>query len=167
MATFLDVTALESFSVIFVFLFVWLVIYAVLLYTRVLGQNQVFNALVGLLFGFFVVISDLATLIVKQIAPVIAVVLVLIALVSVAARTVGPDSMMMNSQSMKSLVIVILVIVLIVGSLSIVRENIEVPETGEDFSKTSTIIFHPNFLGLILIFLVSVFTIGLLAAKQI
>ena len=166
MATFLDVTALQSFSVVFVFLFVWLFVYAILLYTKVLGQNQIINILVGLLASFFVIISDIATKVVKQIAPVFAVVLVLVAIVTIASRMFGGTSTALEVPAMKYIVLVILVVALVVGVLAVVRENITVPERGEDFAKTSTIIFHPNFLGMILIFLIAVFTIGLLAAKQ-
>jgi hypothetical protein len=165
MATFLDVTTLANFSVIFVFLFVWLVVYAILLYTRVLGQNQFINILIGLVIAFFVIISEIATLVVKQIAPVFAVVLVFIAIVSIASGMFG-NVQVESLGSMKWIVLVILIITLIVGSASVVRENIEVPERGEDFGKISTVIFHPNFLGMILILLVAVFTIGLLASKQ-
>ena len=56
MATFLDVTALQSFSVIFVFVFVWLIVYAILIYTKALGANQFINILIGLLIAFFVII---------------------------------------------------------------------------------------------------------------
>ncbi|MBW2976865.1 hypothetical protein KY347_05455 [Candidatus Woesearchaeota archaeon] len=165
MATFLDMTALENFSVIFVFLFVWLVVYAILLYTKALGQNQVINVLIGLLVAFFVIISDLATLVVKQIAPVFAVVLVLIAIVSVSFGMFGNVDVG-SIPAMKGIVFAILVIALIVGSLAVVRENIEVPERGEDFGKMSTVIFHPTFLGVILILAIAVFTVGLLASKQ-
>jgi hypothetical protein len=166
MATFLDVTTLESFSLIFVFIFVWLVVYAVLLYTKVLGQNHVINILIGLLVAFFVIISEIATLIVKQIAPIFAVVLVFAAIITVSGRMFGTTSTIMGSPQMKYIVLVVLVIALVVGSMAIVRQNVDVPERGEDFGKTSTIIFHPNFLGLVLIFLIAVFTIGLLAVKQ-
>jgi len=166
MATFLDVTALENFSVIFVFLFVWLIVYAVLLYTRALGQNQFINVIIGLLFAFFVVISELATLIVKETAPVFAVVLVFVAIISIASGMFGTHLNVESLKGLKWIVIVIFVITAIVGTMSIVRENIDVPERGEDFSKVSTVLFHPNMLGLILLFLVAVFTVGLLAAKQ-
>ena len=166
MATFLDVTALQSFSVVFVFLFVWIVVYAILLYTKVLGQNQWINVLIGLLVAFFVIISELATKVVREIAPIFAVVLVLVAIVTIASRMVGGSSTALEMPAMKYIVLVILVVALVVGALAVVRENITVPERGEDFAKTSTIIFHPNFLGMLLIFLIAVFTIGLLAAKQ-
>ena len=165
MATFLDVTALENFSVVFVFIFVWLVVYAILLYTKVLGQNQLINVVVGLMIAFFVIISPLATLIVKQIAPVFAVVLVFAAIVSIASGMFGKADIE-SLPAMRGIVLVILVIALIVGSLAIVGQNIEVPERGEDFGKVSTVIFHPNFLGIILILAVAVFTVSLLAVKQ-
>ena len=166
MATFLDVTALQSFSVIFVFIFVWLVVYAILIYTKALGTNQLINILIGLLTAFFVIISPLATLVVRQVAPIFAVVLVLIAIISIASGMFG-DVQVESLNSLKWVVLVILIIALVVGTLSIIRENIDVPERGEDFGKISTVIFHPNFLGMILIFVIAIFTVGLLASKQI
>lgn len=165
MATFLDVTALESFSVIFVFLLIWVGGYAILLYTKVLGQNQFVSIIISLVVAFLAIMSPLATLIVKSILPFVAVVLLLIIIVSSVSGMFGKfdvDAL----PGMKFIVITILVIALIVGSLAIVRQNIEVPERGEDFGKISTVIFHPNFLGMVLILLIAVFTVGLLAAKQ-
>ena len=100
MATFLDVTALQSFSVVFVFLFVWIVVYAILLYTKVLGQNQWINVLIGLLVAFFVIISELATKVVREIAPIFAVVLVLVAIVTIASRIVGGSSTALEMPAM-------------------------------------------------------------------
>jgi len=164
MATFLDVTILENFSVIFVFLFVFLVIYAILLYTKALGQNQFINILLGLVVAFFVILSPLATLVIKQIAPVFAVLLVFVAIFSIASSMFGMS--LETLPALKWIVVVVVVVAFIVGTLSIVRENIDVPERGEDFSKVSTIIFHPNFLGIVLMFLISIFTIGLLSVRQ-
>jgi uncharacterized membrane protein YozB (DUF420 family) len=165
MATFLDITALENFSVIFVFLLVWIIVYAILLYTKVLGQNQFVSIITGLVFAILAIMSPLATLIVKSIIPFVAVVLILVIIVTSTSGMFGKvdvDSL----PGLKGVVIVILVIALIVGSLAIVRENIKVPERGEDFGKVSTVIFHPNFLGMVLLLLIAVFTVGLLAAKQ-
>src|SRR3989338_3405783 len=165
MATFLDVTALESFSIIFVFLLVWVGSYAILLYTKVLGQNQFVSIIISLVVAFLTIISPLATLIVKSILPFVAVVLILVIIVSSASGMFGKfdvDAI----PGLKGIVIVILVIALVVGSLAIVRQNIEVPERGEDFGKISTVIFHPNFLGMVLILAIAVFTVGLLASKQ-
>tara|TARA_Y100000310_G_scaffold281722_1_gene302405 strand:+ start:40311 stop:40808 length:498 start_codon:yes stop_codon:yes gene_type:complete len=164
MATFLDVTALENFSVIFVFLLAWLGGYAMTLYIKFI-QNQLLNILISLLFAIFVIMSPLATLIFKTIAPVAAVLMLLVVIVYAASSMFG-DAKLESLNSMKWVVLVVLVVALVVGTASIVRENIDVPERGEDFGKVSTVIFHPNFLGMILIFAVAVFTIALLALKQ-
>ena len=165
MATFLDVTVLENFSVIFVFLLAWIGGYAMLLYTKILGQNQFVNIILSLIFAVFVIISPLATLIFKFIAPVAAVVMLLVTVVYAASSMFGGPQLE-SVQGLKWIVLVILIVALVVGTLSIVRENIEVPERGEDFGKISTVIFHPNFLGMVLILLIAVFTVGLLAVKQ-
>ncbi len=167
MATFLDVTALENFSVIFVFIFVWLIVYAVLLYTRALGNNQFINIILGLLIAFFVIISETATLIVKEIAPFFAVALVFVAILSIGGGMLKTSSTIDSFSSLKWIVLVIFVIAIIVGAASVLRDKIDVPERGEDFGKVSTVIFHPNFLGMVLIFLIAIFTIGLLATKQV
>ena len=165
MATVLDVTALENFSISFVFLLAWIGGYAMLLYTKIMGQNQFINIILSLLFGIFVIISPLANLIFKTLAPIAAVVMLLIVMVSFASGMFGKVEME-SLQGLKWTVLVIIIIGVIVGTAVIVRENIDVPERGEDFSKISTVIFHPNFLGMVLILLIAVFTVGLLASKQ-
>ena len=166
MATFLDVTSLERFSVVFVFVFVIVAMYATLAYTRILGNNTIIIGLLSILIGIFVIISPLATLVVRTIAPVIAVIFVLVAIAAVALSMYGSHMDMDSFPALKYILFVVMIIAIIVGSLSVVRENINVPKTGEDFSKTSTVIFHPNFLGMLLIFLIAVFTVGLLATKH-
>jgi len=167
MATFLDVTTLESFSIIFVFLLAWLGGYAMLLYTKVLGnQNQLIYIILSLIFAIFVIISELATLIFQTLAPIVAVVMLLIVIVYAASGMFG-GAPLESMQGLKWTVLAILVVALVVGVGAIVRENIDVPERGEDFSKISTVVFHPNFLGMVMILLIAVFTIGLLAVKQI
>ena len=166
MATFLDVTSLERFSVIFVFVFVIVAMYALLLYTRLLGGNQIIIGLLSILIAIFVIISPLATLVVRTIAPVIAVLFVLVAIAAVALSIYGSHMDADSFPALKWILFVIVAVAIIVGTLTVVRENITVPETGADFSKTSTVIFHPNFLGMVLIFLIAVFTIGLLSAKH-
>ena len=145
MATFLDVTALQNFSIIFVFLLAWLGGYAMTLYVK-FTHNQFINLIISLLFAFFVVMSPLATLIFKTLAPIAAVVMFLVVIVFSASDmfgNVGLDSM----NNLKAVVFVILVVGLIAVTGSVIRENIDVPERGEDFGKLSTIVFHPNFLA--------------------
>jgi len=164
MATFLDVTTLENFSVIFVFLLAWLGGYAMTLYIKMI-HNQVINIILSLVFAIFVIISPLATLIFKTIAPIIAVVMFLVVIGLSASKMFG-NVEIESASGLKWIVFVILTIAVVVVTASIVSENIDIPERGEDFGKISTVIFHPNFLGMILLLGVAIFTIALLASKQ-
>ena len=163
MATFLDVTGLQHFTSIFVFLFVVVVVYATLLWTKLLGDNKVVIALAGLLLGIFVLISPLATGVVASTAPFLAVIFVLILLISIAAKMLGGD--FEGSHGLKAVLLVFIVIIVIAGVAIKIKEQVNVDQTETDFSKTSNLIFHPKFLGVVLILSIAVFTIALLASK--
>ncbi|MDP3765977.1 MAG: hypothetical protein Q8R04_05680 [Nanoarchaeota archaeon] len=165
MATFLDVTGLEHFSSIFVFLFVWLVVYAILLWTKILGGNKFVGALIGLLLAIFVLISPLATNIVASVAPFLAVVLLFIVLISVASNMLGAN--IEAFPAMKGLFLVFIILIIVITAGIKIREQVNVPsETQKDLSKTINLIFHPTFLGTILILAIAVFTIALLASRS-
>lgn len=165
MATFLDVTGLEHFSSIFVFLFVWIGGYAVLLWAKILGDNKFIHALISLLIGIFVLISPIATDIVASTAPFIAVTLVFIVLISVAAKMLGGD--IEAFPAMRGVFIIIIILILVITAGIKIRENVNVPsETQKDLSKTINLIFHPTFIGIVLILAIAVFTIALLAGRS-
>ncbi len=171
MATFLDVTALENFSNIFVFLFVFLGSYGVTAFTTPFGQNKFVNLLISFLVGIFVLFSDLATKIVLDIMPWLVVGFVFIMIINSATKVLGVSDAAFGG--MKAIILLIVVIAVIVGALAQVRENIDVPGDNEtstdfdrDFSQTITVIFHPNFLGMIFFLALSVFTVALLASRQ-
>jgi hypothetical protein len=165
MATFLDVTGLQHFSSIFVFLFVWLVVYAVLLWSKVLGENRFIHALLSLLFAIFVLMSPLATNVVADIAPFLAVVLVFVVLFSLAGKMFGGETEAFYP--IRLVFFIIIIIIVLVAIATQIRENVNVPsETQDDLSKTINLIFHPTFLGTVLIFAIAVFTIALLASRS-
>ena len=165
MATFLDVTGLQHFSSIFVFLFVWLVVYAVLVWSKVLGDNKFVQILIGLLLAIFVLISPIATSVVADIAPFIAVILLFIVLISVTTTMLGAN--VDAFPALKGILIVFIILAIVISAGLKVREQANVPSTTQtDLSKTVNLIFHPTFLGMVLIFAIAVFTIGLLASKS-
>ena len=165
MATFLDVTGLEHFSSIFVFLFVWLAVYATMLWTKLLGDNKFVHALIGLLLAIFVLISPIATSVVANVAPFLAVVFLFIVLINTASKMLGADIEAFPALKGVFLVFIVLIIVIAVGVK--IREQVDVPsETQKDLSKTINLIFHPTFLGTVLVFAIAVFTIALLASRS-
>ena len=165
MATFLDVTGLQHFSSIFVFLFVWLVVYAILLWTKILGVNKFVHALIGLLLAIFVLISPLATNIIADIAPFIAVIFLFIVLISVASTMLGAN--IEAFPALKGVFLIFIVLIIIIAAGVKIREQTDIPsETQKDLSKTMNLIFHPTFLGTILVLAIAVFTIALLASRS-
>src|SRR3989344_4620755 len=132
MATFLDVTGLQYFANVFVFIFVWLVVYAVLAYSRILGSKTIIHIIVGLVLALLVLISPVATGAIAFIAPWFAVLFVFIILVSVGLKSFGASSSeIANYAGLKWAFMIILIIVLVVGVLAYVRENASLPE-GEE-----------------------------------
>ncbi|MBI2652736.1 hypothetical protein HYX00_04695 [Candidatus Woesearchaeota archaeon] len=166
MATFLDVTGLKHFSSIFVFLFVWLVVFATLSWSKVLGENKFVITLVGLLLGVFTLLSPIATDVVASTAPYLAVVFVFIVLINVASKMLGGADVE-AFPALRGVFLILIIIIIIVAVGVKIREQVDVPsETQQDLSKTINLIFHPTFLGTVLILAIAVFTIALLASRS-
>lgn len=169
MATFLDVTGLQYFSNLFAFLFVWLVVYALLTYKGILGNNHLIHALVGLIIGLFALFSPTVTGAIIFIAPWFALLFVFVMLIMVASNMFGATDIS-SYPGFGSIVLTIIVIVLVVGVLAYARDQMSVPEEideSSDFSKITNVIFHPKFIGMVFILIIAVFTIGLLASKSV
>ena len=165
MATFLDVTGLQHFSSIFVFLFVWLAVYAVLLMTKAMGDNKLIQSLISMVLAVFVLISPLATSIVAGIAPFIAVLFLFVVLLSVATKMLGGS--IESFPALNGIFLVLIVIIVVIAAGVKIREQADVPsETQKDLSKTINLIFHPTFLGTVLVLAIAVFTVALLAGKS-
>lgn len=168
MATFLDVTGLQHFSNLFAFLFVWLIVYAVLSFTKVIGDNQLINALIGLLLGLFALFSPFITNAIIFIAPWFGLLFVFIMLIMVVAHMFGTGADMAINPGLRGIVLVIIIIIFVVGGLVYARDQISVPEEideDSDYSKITNVLFHPKFIGVVFILIIAVFTIGLLASK--
>lgn len=165
MATFSAITGLEHFTSIFVFLFVWIVVYAVLLLTKILGENKFVHALVGLLLAIFVLLSPLATDIVADIAPLAALAFLFMILVAAATKMLGGG--VEEFPALKGVFLVVFMLIILIVAGVKLRENIDVPSSAQtDLSKTVNLIFHPTFLGVVLVLAIAVFTIALLASRS-
>lgn len=166
MATFLDVTGLAHFTNIFVFLFVWVVVYAVLLWTKIAGDNKFISGIIGLLFGLFILVSPNAVKIIADVAPFLGAVFVITFMLNIASRMFGSD--VDAFPAVKGLIIIFIVFIIIIGAAITLKDR-QAQGEGEaksDPSKAISIIYNPTFLGVILIFSISVFTIALLAVRS-
>ncbi|MBU0629104.1 MAG: hypothetical protein KKC75_07990 [Nanoarchaeota archaeon] len=168
MATFLDITGLQNFSSFFVFIFVWLAVFAILTYSRVLGDNKGIQIIIGLIIGLFVLFSPIATGAIEYIAPWFAVVFIFVIFATMAIKSFGATGIE-SLGSLRIVTLVVIILVMVIGTLSYVRQQILVPgdnETSIDYSKTTTILFHPKIMGVLFIMIIAVFAIVLMAGRQ-
>ena len=169
MATFLDVTGLQYFSNLFAFLFVWLVVYALLAYSRALGNNHLIHILIGLIIGLFALFSPTVTGAIIVIAPWFALIFVFAMFISIAGNMFGATDIG-GAPAFRGIVLTLVLVILVVGVLIYAREQISVPEEineKSDFSKITNVLFHPKFIGMVFILIVAVFTVGLLSSKSV
>lgn len=165
MATFLDVTGLEYFTNVFVFLFVVIVVYATLLWSKILGSNNFINIMVGLLIGVFVLFSPLSISLIAATAPFLAVVFIFLLLINIAAKMLGGG--LETMPGFRGGLILIIAIILLIGVGVKIKSQYEAEvEQSNDLSKSFNLLFNQKFLGIILILAVAVFTVSLLSARD-
>jgi predicted membrane channel-forming protein YqfA (hemolysin III family) len=161
MATFLDVTGLEAFSKIFIFVLVLLAVYAVFAYSKAFGGTKWIAWLIALVVAIFVILSDLASGLIKNLAPWFAVLFIFVVFISVASKIFGAGAA--DFEEYKWVIVVIMVLVFFVGALFYIRNNVNVPndidedgnEIGDDnYVSTTNFIFHPKVMGIIFVLLV-------------
>lgn len=170
MATFLDASGLQHFSAVFVFVFVFIAAFAMFSYMKVFDEHKWVPWFAALLIAFFILISPLATKVVQNIAPWFAVLFVFVILIGVASKMVGDAEI----SFMKPLFLVLVIVLVFVGAGTTIRSNVTVPGDNEsssdftrDYSQTSTIVFHPKFMGMMLIFAIAIFTIAMLVTSKL
>lgn len=168
MATFLDVTGLQHFSNIFAFIFVWLLVFALLSYTKTLGGNNFINALIGLFLGLFTLISPNVSGAIIAVAPWAALVFVFGILMLIAGNMFGGVDLGATS-AFRTIFFTLIIIAFIVGILAYARDKMDVPDEineESDFSDLTNVFFHPKFIGVVFVLVIAVFTVGFLTTKS-
>jgi len=189
MAAAVDIGLLYKFDIIFPFLLVWVLVFAILGYTKALGNNKALHSMVALILAFMALGSGIALRTIQIMAPFFVILMVFIVFGMMAIMTLGitEDTVMKSILKPENTFIIwwITAFVLIIGFGSFfkaVADEGGVPGTGgpgaigshvgpgqqipsasqeQDFFKT---LFHPKILGLIFIMLVALFTVNRLAS---
>jgi len=170
MASFLDIGLLAGYSKLFVFIFVWLIVYAILKITKVTGTNEGINIVLGLILALLTLFSPLATSIIETIAPWAAVLLVMIMLLSVSTKIFGvKESDVFASGGLKALSATLVIGIFLVLVVSNIRDQVLMPGengTSTELNTAKAVIFHPQVLGAIFVLLIAIFTIALMVNKS-
>ena len=183
MATPLDVGLINQFSIIFPFLLTFVIVYGSLLYTKSFGENKSLIGAIAVITSFVVIISPTIREMIDTMVPWFLLVFIFIffslTIFKVFGATDSDVMGLLHTREGRTIVIwfIIISIIIGVGSLSYVlgqkgdtpfgyNADENVIETGEAgdigssgqgaFFKT---LFHPKVLGMVVIFLVAMFTI--------
>ncbi len=167
MATFLDVTGLQYFSSLFVFIFSWGVLYSVLLLSKVFGENKVIPAVLSAVMSFFMLFNPFLVDLIQTIAPWMGFVFIFVILLIVSMKLLVPGSEDLTFPARAATLIVILFIFVIAIAVKVKEAYVPADaKDREDFSKTGNVLLHPKVLGALLLLAIAVLTVGLLTAKN-
>ena len=156
MATVLDVSVLEFFSPLFIFLFVLLVFYAILDKTKILGENKGLSFMTALVVALLFVITTPALQIVETITPWLVVMLVVFMAIIIILLFIGVKadtiSEVVSSRSSVWMIVIVLVLLLGIALTNVIGPNIAslTQDEGDTagFGRTiGKVIFHPSILG--------------------
>ncbi len=176
MATLLDIGLLQKFELIFPFLFVLVVIWGILSYSKFLGDNKTLHSILALLFAVVVLFSAQARAVINAISPwfVIIFIFVIFILISIKMFGVSDESIAAGLKGDYQWVLwtisIIGVIVLILSVVDVnfwreetaspVGDTIEEGEVGgTGIGSVFAVLRHPNILGLLLLLLIATFAI--------
>lgn len=184
MATFLDVGLLRYFNIIFPFLLVWALVFALLQKTKLVGSDRVgINAIIALAFAFMVSLSDAAVQIINFMIPwfTIAIIFFLLIILIFQIFGAGEKDIFAYVQKDKGIGWIIIGIVLIIAGAAFAnvfgQDLLSQAGSGEtavnvssggvasaDFQRNIyTTLFHPKVLGIIVLFAIAIFAIALLS----
>ena len=181
MATFLDISLLEHFKVIFPILFTFTVVYALLQYVKFLGDNKAIHAIIALVIAISVSFSDIIVATINKMVPWFILLFIFILFGLLAYKSVGfSDEQIMSALTARPQRWIIMWIGFIALGIFLASLTSEVSERGgigvygventtvetassgeapqqtEEFYKT---MFHPKILGVMFLLILMMFTI--------
>ncbi len=178
MASFLDLSLVNYFSNIFVILFVFAASYAILTFKAPFGDNKGVNALLAATIALIFIFSQDAIQVVKDSVPWFIVMMIALMFITLVSSSIGAPMSPSIMSNMSTYVLVIGIIIIVVNLGQRVGQNVGpylsnettntdlIPATGtgdvgsgsyaQNFGAT---LFHPKVLALMLIIVISVFSV--------
>jgi len=174
MATPLDIGLLRQFDVLFPFLFIVTVVYA-LLVRMDFFKNNTWAAVIAFALAMVTSFSPIAVSAINYMAPWIVLVVVMLVLILLAVTAVGATHenivAVITDKDYDYIIFIIIGVVLLIGLGSFAKAvsdaggfGVPVDASAQEIAFYNTI-FHPQVLGLILIMIIAFFTMNRIAGK--
>jgi hypothetical protein len=192
MATFFDVALLSKFSIIFTFLLVFAIVFALLEFLKIFGANKGLHAIIAFSVAMLMIFSKSAVQIVNMTVPWFMIFLIIAVFGLVGYKLfAGPDvdlSILHQTTGLRTFVIIIVSVVFIVALGVVFGQNIgpylegrsnttgttggEVIDgetastaTGSFTENLTATLFHPKVVGMLVILLIALFAVLFLSFK--
>ena len=185
MASFLDISLLGHFSDVFIILFVFVAIYAVLLFKGPFGSNKGLNALIAFAIAMIMAFSKPALTIVADTIPWAVLLMLVLMMTLLASKSVGVDLPLSLTKNLGTWTLVIMVIVFVINVsmqfgqsagpyLSNGSVNPDYVEAGGEGDVASgsyaqnfgATLFHPKVLAMLLVLIIGLFSVFLVGYWQ-
>ncbi len=184
MATILDLGLLGYFNIVFSFIFVWALVFALLQKTKVLGEKAGLNVLIAVAVAFLVALSDSVVQVINFMIPWFTIAIIFFVLLILIFMVFGIKESAISDyvKNDRSIGWVIIGVVLIIAGASFANvfgqqlteasfqqgTSINASDgtgvAGTDFQQNIyATLFHPKVLGMIVLFAVAIFAIALLS----
>lgn len=187
MATLLDIGLLQAFDIIFPFILVFALVYALLQKTKVIGETIAVNAIIAGATAFLVLLSENALEIIKFIIPWFAVAVIFFVLLLLIFYVFGAKEADIFSamKADKAIIWVILGVAIVIimagfghvlgqsigpyldeqGNVTTIDDVKAGVATGSFQQNITATLFHPKVLGLFILFGVMIFAVALLTGE--
>ena len=178
MASLLDISLLDQFSVIFVILFVFTAVYAVLSFRKPFGEAKGINALLAFTIAIMFIFSQDAIEVIKASIPWYIVMMIAIMFIFIIPASIGstvPQSFMKNVGNYVLIIGIVILVINVANRLgqgagpflsneSINPDQVVAGESGDvgtgSFSQNfGATFFHPKVLALILVLVICLFAV--------
>jgi hypothetical protein len=180
MASLLDISLVGHFSDVFIILFIFTAIYAILLFRGPFGANKGLNALIAFAISMIMAFSKEALTIIADTVPWAVLLLVILMVTLLATKSVGVDLPLSITKNLGTWLLVIMIIVFLINvsmqlgqsagpylsNGSINPDYVEAGSPGDvgsgSFAQNfGATLFHPKVLALLLILIIGLFTVFL------
>ncbi len=183
MASILQVGVLKYFSLIFPALLVFVVVFALLEKTKVIGENKTVNAIIAIAIGFMVILFEDIISIINYMAPWFVLLFIFFILLLILYKLLGASDQNIaefftKNKGLQFVLIGIGVIILIAAIAHVYGQRL-LPVTDEGVNVTAleeptsfkqnvlNVLFDPKILGMIFILVIAVAAIALLTKEKL
>jgi hypothetical protein len=186
MASVLDIGLLSFFDVIFTFLLVLIVMFAILQKFQFPSDNKGINGLIAVSIAFLSLLSPVAIDLIKFIAPWFVLLFIFLILLLMTFRILGASEKNISDVVTADSAIVWVVlgvglVIILAGFGQVLGQDLleqqyvdsdgvvsadEISTTSEFQENVLQTLFHPKVLGMMALFGISIFAVALLSGKQ-